>query len=102
MFTTLTLVAGFLFPAMVAIAAILLSINAACRHMTLRQILMTAAVLGSSIAAVSMMYESISQSQTVAVWPVLLIGATALFALAQFALAIVFASLTRLRQLASR
>lgn len=100
MIAAVTITAGFVLPMLIALLASLVSIAAFRRHMTVKQLLLSAVVVGTGVVAGMQIVESLTAGGYSAT-PLLLIATALLFAVVQFGLAMVFGAVTRLRQLAS-
>ncbi len=100
MLAALTIVAGFVFPLILFLVAAALTLAALQRHLTVRQLLLTTLVLTTGIAAVTMMFGSLAEHHSIAVWPLLIIIATVVFSFIQFGAALLLGAIARLRRLA--
>ncbi len=100
MIAAFTIIAGFVFPMMLALMASALSLAALKRHLTVRQILLTALVLTAGVASVTIMYSSLTEHNSIAIWPLLVIGGTVIFSILQFGTALILGTVTQLRRLA--
>lgn len=101
MIAAITLTAGFVLPMLIALLAAMVSVSAFRRHMTLKQLLFSTAVVGAGIVSGMQIVDSLSSGGSYSAWPLLLIALALLFAVIQMGMAIVFGAVTRLRQLAA-
>ena len=102
MLAAFAIIAGFVFPIILALTAAALSLAAVKRHVTVRQILLTGLVWISSVAAVVAMTGNLANENSLAGWPLVVLAVTLIFSIFQFAAALLLGAVARLKHLAGR
>ncbi len=87
-----------LLPALFAFAGCYLSVSACFRHPTIRQLASAATILATNMFSVLMLVQSIGQSGMNPVLPIALIFLAFVFAMIQFATALVLGAINCLRK----
>ncbi len=102
MIVALNILLCFVLPGLFALAAAGLSLSAVRRHATIRQLVFTTFVWSANISSMTVLYQTLTAGQAVSPWPLLLIGFTVIFALAQFVVAAILGAAGRMgRKLAT-